>query len=287
MVEVAPRVYIETRYPGPTLGLVVLARGMVLVDTPPCADAAQSWQHTVRAMNGSVPDRVLVFLDAHPDRWLGASILGGVQVMHEDGYQWLREHERELLNNAFRGQAWELCPTRPQWVLPKSPVTFTEHMVLYLGDTPVILHHKPGHHPGAVWLEVPHARALFVGDTVVLREPPFLAWADFKAWRARLQELREQYGDYTVIGGRDGLLSLPDDVLEMERLLDAWQERLDAWGKRATPWGQISHQVEKWTAQWPARSRKHGEVYRRRVLQEVGTYYRRVYLQRVKRKKKK
>jgi len=219
MQEVAHRVYIETRYPGPTLGLAILPRGMVLVDAPPCPDAAQSWQHTVRAMNGSVPDRVLVFLDAHPDRILGGQVMVGTQIMHEDAYRWLMENETTLLGREPQGAAWEQCPTAvtPEW--PRHAITFTERMVLYLGDLPVLLHHKPGHRPGAVWVEVPHVRVLFVGDAVVLREPPFLAEADLPAWMRRLDELQEHYGDYVVIGGRDGVLNLPDALQTMRERL--------------------------------------------------------------------
>jgi len=278
MQEVAHRVYIETRYPGPTLGLAILPRGMVLVDAPPCPDAAQSWQHTVRAMNGSVPDRVLVFLDAHPDRILGGQVMVGTQIMHENAYRWLMENETTLLGREPQGAAWEQCPTAvtPEW--PRHAITFTERMVLYLGDLPVLLHHKPGHRPGAVWVEVPHVRVLFVGDAVVLREPPFLAEADLPAWMRRLDELQEHYGDYVVIGGRDGVLNLPDALQTMRERLEVWHEAMRRWARRGWTWAAAVQEAETWLSLWPAASRKEQVWFRQRWLSGLATCYRKHYL---------
>lgn len=278
MQEVAHRVYIETRYPGPTLGLVILSRGMVLVDTPPCTDAAQSWQHTVRAMNGSVPDRVLVLLDAHPDRILGSQILVATQILQEKGYRWLQENESMLLGREPQGAAWEQCPSPPVPEWPRNAITFTERLVLYLGDSPVTLHYKPGPFPGATWVEVPHVRVLFVGDAVVRREPPFLAEADLPTWMQTLDDLLDQYGHYIVIGGRDGILHLPEAVQTMKGYLKEWHEAMQTWARKGLPWSAVAREAEAWLSLWPAASLKEQALFRQRWLSGMAACYRKNYL---------
>ncbi len=279
MMEIASRVYIEDRYPGPVLGLVVLARGVVLVDTPPCPDAAQAWQHAIRAMNGGFPDRILVLLDHHPDRTLGASIVNGTIVAHEATVQWFQQHAAYFRSaTEKRGEVWESCPTlqNPQW--PQPHVTFSDKMSLYLGDTPVYVHHHPGPAPGATWVEIPHLRILFVGDTVVLKEPPFLAGADLEQWLEQLDLLLEHYGHYLIVSGREGLIEPERDIPLMKDRLREWHEQLMTWGKEKQPWSKVAKAVEKWVTLWDPPSERQAEQFRQRLLHGVGHYYKRRYL---------
>ncbi len=279
MIEIASRVYIENRYPGPVLGLAVLARGIVLIDAPPCPDAAQTWQHAIRAMNGGFPDRILVLLDHHPDRTLGASIVNGTIVVHEATAQWFHQHASYFRpTTEKRGEVWETCPTlqSPQW--PRPHVAFTDQLSLYLGDTPVYVHHRPGPAPGASWLEIPHLRVLFVGDAVVLKEPPFLAEADLEAWIQALDTMLEQYGHYFIVSGREGLIEPEQDIPRMRQRLEEWHQQLTAWGREKQPWSKVSKHVEKWLTVWEPTSERQAQMFRQRLLYGVGSYYRRRFL---------
>ncbi len=286
MREIATHVYLEDRYPGPVLGLAVLARGLLLIDTPPCPDSAQAWQHAIRAMNGGFPDRVLVLLDQHPDRSLGAAILSSTVVAHEDVPVWFQQHGNYLRATERRGDVWEACPTlgQPRW--PHIHVTYNQKLTLYLGDIPAYVHHHPGPSAGTSWVEIPHVRVLFVGDTVVLREPPFLAEADLPRWLETLRLLEEQYGHYLIVSGRDGLIEAARDIPLMRQRLQEWHEQLHEWGRARTPWSKIARQVEKWLALWQPASPRQAELFRYRLLHGVGTYYRRWYLQTRRRTRK-
>ncbi len=280
MIEIAPQVYLEDRFPGPRLGLVVLTRGLVLIDTPPCPDAAQTWQHAIRAMNGGFPDRVLVLLDHHPDRSLGAPVVDGTVMAHEATVDWFQSNPNYFRSQTDRrGHVWETCRTlqHPQW--PHVHVAYTGRASIYFGDTPVYLLHRPGPAPGATWVEVPHARVLFIGDAVVLREPPSLEEADLPVWLEQLARLKEAYRGWVVVGGRDGLLDLDRDVAEMEKRLRAWQEEMQTWARQKLTWSRVSRKVEAWLDLWQPRSERQAAMFRQRLLHGVAAYYRRHYVQ--------
>ena len=65
------------------------------------------------------------------------------------------------------------------------------------------IEHHPGPAPGAIWVEIPSKKIVFVGDAVVEHQPPFLADADLPAWIETLSVLRiPKYRDYTIVSGR-------------------------------------------------------------------------------------
>src|SRR5690606_7205931 len=87
-------------------------------------------------------------------------------------------------------------------------ISFVSQLSLHWSDTPVILESHPGPTDGAIWVILPEEKVVFIGDTVIKGQPPFLAHADIPAWLESLEYL--QGGDfkgYTMIGGRDGVLS--------------------------------------------------------------------------------
>jgi glyoxylase-like metal-dependent hydrolase (beta-lactamase superfamily II) len=54
---------------------------------------------------------------------------------------------------------------------------------------------------------LPWARVVFVGDTVWLREPPYLGEADVEAWIESLAELRSStFSRYKIVSSRDGVV---------------------------------------------------------------------------------
>ena len=75
MQELAPHVYIETGYAGVTLGAINWAHGLILIDAPFRAEDTRSWRSNLLNLGGGV-DRLLVNLDAHFDRTLGARAHG-------------------------------------------------------------------------------------------------------------------------------------------------------------------------------------------------------------------
>ncbi len=269
MQEIAPQVYIEDRYPGVVLGLLVMAQGSILIDSPPCPDNARSWKSALRAFNGRGPNHVLIYLDHHPDRCLGGRHFSNTIVAHEHAALVFSERPNMFRSQTIhRGENWELCPSMQgvRWGQPN--VFFDEAISFHWDDDPVTAFHRGGVSPSAVWVVWPSRRVIFVGDTVTAREPPFLAEADFATWEANLDELARTYADYRIIGSRDGVLRL-EHVLAFRDWLHHVHEELRKARARRLSAGEIARKLtEANLSRWvrPDLDEKRRNLYQQRLL---------------------
>ena len=182
MQEIAANIFIETSYPGVTLGAVCMPHGLVLMDAPFRAEDARSWRSALVNLGGGV-DRLLVNLDAHFDRTLGTRGMDCTVVAHEKVAQVFRNRPVTFKTQGSEtGSEWEqyngLGSIR--WAPPE--ITFTESMNIHWEDQPLCLVSRPGPAAGAIWAELPEQKVLFLGDAIVKDQPPYLAWADLPAW---------------------------------------------------------------------------------------------------------
>ncbi len=278
MHEIAPHVYLEDRYPGVVVGLLRLAQGTILIDSPPCPDAARAWRTALRAFNGRGPDRVLVYLDYQADHCLGARGLSHLIAAHEQVAAAF-----EPRTNLFRGQTagqgenWELCSSLQgmRWTAPN--LIFDKALSFYWDEEPVTLIHRPGPTPGSIWVQWPTARVVFVGDAVVRSEPPFLADADVDAWREALTRLQTEYEGWRLIGSRDGLLGM-DAVRALRAWLDEVDTRLRAQAQTYTSPEEVAAALtDLWQTRWPASTEPQAKIFRQRLEYGLRRLYERLY----------
>ncbi len=260
MQEIGLNVYIENRYPGVTLGAITSPRGTIMIDAPLKTDDCHMWSSAVLNRTGttlggngnSFHEHLLVYMDAHPDRTIGARALentGQVSVI-------IAQHDAarrfEELPTIFKGQnpdsgaEWETCDEviSTRWALPV--MTFTEEMQLHWGHptpkngikqpTLIILEHHSGPSAGAIWVHIPEYRIIFVGDAVCIHQPPFLETADIPPWLEMLEYMTTaKFRGYTFISSRSGIVH-EKDILAQRNLLDNIQEGLYRLARRnATP----------------------------------------------------
>ena len=210
MQAIAKDVYIENGYPGVTLGVVSLAHGLLQIDAPPFPEDARTWRATLLSLGGGA-ERLLVNLDAHPDRTLGARAMDCTIVAHEKTAQIFRTRP-----NTFKAQGeetgadWESIPGlgNIRWVLPE--ITFSQQMAIHWDDNaPILLEHHAGPSAGATWVLLPREKVVFVGDTVLSNQPPFLAGADLAAWLETIKLLLSPaFRGWQVVSGRGGLVNV-------------------------------------------------------------------------------
>jgi uncharacterized sulfatase len=208
MDAMAKNVYIEERFPGVTLGVIVQPRGLIQIDAPPAPEDGRAWRASLMGL-GNGHERILINLDSHPDRTLGVRAMDCTIIAHEKTARAFQNRP-----NTFKAQGdetganWEAIPGlgSVRWAPPE--ISFVSQMSLFWSDTPIILQSRPGPTNGAIWVVLPEEKVAFIGDAVVKGEPPFLAHADIPAWLEALDYL--QGGDfkgYTVISGRNGPVS--------------------------------------------------------------------------------
>jgi glyoxylase-like metal-dependent hydrolase (beta-lactamase superfamily II) len=208
MQEISEHVYIERSYPGVTLGALSWPHGLVLIDAPFRQEDCRAWRANLLNLGGGI-DRLLVNLDAHVDRTLGARAMECMVAGHERMAEVFRTRPLTFkTQGAETGAEWEaytgLCSGR--WAPPE--ITFNQSMQIHWSETPLVLESHPGPASGAIWALLPQHNVAFIGDAVVYDQPPFLAAADLPAWLNTLDLLASPaYQNVLLVGGRNGLVT--------------------------------------------------------------------------------
>jgi glyoxylase-like metal-dependent hydrolase (beta-lactamase superfamily II) len=216
MQEIAADIYIENQFPGVVLGVINMPHGLIQIDAPPSPEDGRTWRAALLNLGGG-SDRLLVYLDAHPDRTLGARAMDCTIVAQEKTAHVFRTRPTSFkAQGEETGSDWENIPGMGniRWVPPE--ITFSHQMTIHWGENPVVLEHHPGPTAGAAWVILPEARVVFVGDAVLKNQPPFLAGADLPAWLDTLKLLLSPaYRNWLVVSGRSGVVAV--DVIRAQR----------------------------------------------------------------------
>jgi glyoxylase-like metal-dependent hydrolase (beta-lactamase superfamily II) len=227
MQQIGKGIYFEDSYLGVTIGGLVFSHGTVYIDAPLRMEDMRSWRSALMTQR-SGNHRLLINLDAHPDRTLGSRVLDCTILAQQKTAQVFRNRPSIFKGQAVEtGAAWEEYSEAIglRWAPPD--ITFTQFMSLFWGGPEILLENHPGATAGAIWVIVPSERLAFVGDTLVINQPPFLASADLPAWIESLEQLKKSYAGYTLVGGRGG--QAVDESLD--RMLEGIQNALDGMEK--------------------------------------------------------
>ncbi len=276
MKKIKADIYLETKYPGVAVGAVLLERGTVLIDSPLKPEDSRDWLAQLKKA-GASERRVLINLDAHPDRTLGAQTLQAEAVAHRDTARQFRR--RASIFKALKqetGAEWEQLSglSGLRWVMPR--VLYSEQTALQFGEEPVRIEYHPGPHPGASWALLPEAKVAFIGDTVSVGQPPFLAAADIEAWVESLDLLLSPaYKGYKLICSRGGEAKAKD-VREQRRFLKDVESRLDRLGKRKAKSKESEKLAPKLIEKYKY-PKKYEALYSQRLKHGLKQYYERAY----------
>src|SRR4030067_2688665 len=202
MQQIKNGMYYEESSLGVTLGALIFPLGTILIDAPLRPEDGRIWRSTLLNLrSGTI--RLLISLDAHLDRTLGARAMDCTIVSHQRSALVFRNRP-----TIFKGQSpdsgseWEtyIDAISTRWTAPD--ITFTDRMSLYWGGAEVIMEHHPGPAPGAIWVGIPAEKVGFVGDAITPNQPPFLANAELETWLQTLDILLKEYKDFTIVSGR-------------------------------------------------------------------------------------
>jgi glyoxylase-like metal-dependent hydrolase (beta-lactamase superfamily II) len=227
MKEIATNVFIETQYPGVTLGAINKEHGLILIDAPLRYDDARLWKTAILTMKGGV-ERTLVNLDAHYDRTLGARLMDCNVIGHEQLALIIRARPLTFKAQGDEtGAEWELLSNlgNIRWGMPE--ITFSDRMEIHWDENPLILEHHMGSSQACIWALLPQDGVAFVGDTIVSGQPPFLAGANIPTWLESCKVLLStDYQSYTIISGRGGIVK-SEDVRKMVHFLEKAQKQME------------------------------------------------------------
>jgi len=225
MQKLAPKVFLENKYIGVNLGLVVTSEGLLLVDSPLHPEEVNEWWKVVSQRGRP---KFLILLDSHPDRVLGSRTLKLPAIAQDQTLKTIREWA-----DTFKGNAHPIGAEADQLkritgvnnAIPE--ITFSERMVIHMGGKEIVFLHRPGPRPGSMWMVIPDLSVVFVGDTVTIDEPPYVGVSDIEAWLNSLDELRgSDMNSYTLISSCGGRIKRKD-INHMARFLRKVQSRVE------------------------------------------------------------
>ena len=149
MHAIVDNIYIGDQFPGATLGVINMPHGLIQVDAPPSPEDGRAWRAALLNLGGG-SERLLVNLDAHPDRTLGDRAMDCTIVAQEKTAHVFRTRPTTFkAQGEETGSDWESIPGlgNIRWVTPE--ITFSHQMAIHWGDSSVILEHHPGPTAGA------------------------------------------------------------------------------------------------------------------------------------------
>lgn len=274
MQELTTGIFYEDTFPGVTLGALCLSRGTLLVDAPLRVEDGRAWRAALLNRGAGI-DRLLINLDCHPDRTIGARTLECPVVAHELVAQVFRTRPPTFKGQGLEmGAEWETCTDlgSSRWASPD--ITFTDRLDFHWGAPELYVASHPGPAPGASWVVLPSDRLAFIGDAVPVAQPPFLAEADIPAWLETLEQLlSSKYRSYTFISGRGGPVAV-EEIRALRGLLKKVDKKLTALWNNNAPVEEAIKLVPTLMEDYdPPRSRV--ELYTQRLRYGIERYYNR------------
>jgi glyoxylase-like metal-dependent hydrolase (beta-lactamase superfamily II) len=271
MQEIQPGIFYEDSYPGPTIGAVLLPRGMIFIDAPLRPEDGHRWKTTLLNRSQGTIHKIVACLDDHPDRTIGARSLDCPIVAHKDAAKALKDP-----SGVYRSQEssthWDRYPDSSglQWMVPD--ITFTDKMEFHWSEKPVLMEHHPGPRQGSSWLILPEQQVLFIGDAVVINGPPYLEKAHLPTWIDTLDELlKAKYKDFTVISGRGGPIEI-DQVKELKKSFRKIHRRIDKLASRKASAEDAAELADKFMDEFSFEKRDR-EFFLQRLQHGLSQYY--------------
>jgi cyclase len=275
MQALANQVSIEEQYPGVTLGVIALPHGLIQIDAPPAPEDGRSWRAALLNLNSGV-ERLLVNLDGHPDRTLGARAMDCTILAHERTAETFRNRP-----NTFKAQGeetgadWEsvIGMGNIRWAPPE--ISFTSRMSIEWSNFTVVLEHHPGPTAGACWVILPEPRIVFVGDLVVKNQPPFIASANLLEWVKSLDHLLAGYTEFTIVSGRSGVIPFAS-VQAQRDMINTVHEQLEALAQKQAGPDAVESLIQPLMATIKAPAERQKQ-YIQRLAHGLKHYYARHY----------
>lgn len=207
MNEIANNIFLEERSAGIVLGVFRLNDGLLTIDAPLKADDQQSWRHHLAQLDGR-GGQLMVMLDTNMDRLLGMHFSTFPALAHETALEIIQNLPSSLRIPEMQVRSDSEAYDQSQgvrWRLPN--MTFSKQVSIHWDDRPITMIHQPGAHRAAIWVHDAAEKVVFIGDSVVIDQPPFLECCQLDLWLEELKWLNsDQFQDYKIISGRNGMI---------------------------------------------------------------------------------
>jgi len=275
MQEINENIIIDTSMSGVTVGVIKTVRGVLFIDTPLTPKDVQSWR-TIAMKNDGGSTRIHVLLDEHFDRTTSTIPIKVPVIAHEKTSKAIQGRPSNFrLPSVDTGSEWELYPEIGplQWIVPE--ITFSSEMKLEWDNDMAELDYRPGPSRGAIWIDLPNYKVIFVGDAVVAGEPPFLENADLDQWLEILDILKSNdYKNYTIVSGRSGVVG-KNEINDQIKFLNLVKKKLEKYSSRSIDAAQLDKFAISLLDNFPTKTKKMQEHYKARLKWGISQYFNR------------
>jgi cyclase len=200
---------VETGFRLVNVGAILTDQGFVLIDTPPYPQDARYWRERLTEIS-DLPILAIINTDSHRDRifgngWFDAPVI----IAHDETILQLQSLPSTFIDFSVEAFCHNLLG-RSSFAgahLRLPTVGFTHRMQIRYGERTIPLLAMPGPSVGSVWVHLPDQRVLFVGDSVVTDQHPFIASPCTKQWLDSLSILRRaRFPADQIVPGRGPLV---------------------------------------------------------------------------------
>jgi cyclase len=203
MDQVAPGVYVETKYESGNVGFIVTGAGVVCVDAPMLPSDVRDWKAQILSATDE-PIITLIQTDYDQARVVGTYLFDVPLVAHDAIMDRIKIYGSEKAVN----QISELIARsggiadfdQGGWQVRMPDVTFSERLVLYKGECMIHVLHGGGHSSATSMVHLPEHDLLFSGDVVFCNQHPSMTYAETKEWLSALNQLRKMSVETIVPG---------------------------------------------------------------------------------------
>ena len=277
MQEICKNVYIDTSYEGVTLCALRWPHGMILIDSPFRPEDTRSWRSSLMNMGGG--NHLVITMDCQYDRVIGLKAMESIVVAHDEVSHMLQSRPATFKTiPSDMGCEWERYENlgNVRWCIPE--ITFSDEFSLLWDGNPINLISRPGCAEGAIWVELPEEKIIFVGDCVVAHQPPFFETANIPVWIQNLKELLSPiYQEYTVIGGRNGVLHY-SDIEKQLQFLDTVYHQITHLANTKGNLNQINKIAANLVEEFPTLDQYRKTIYHNRLSYGLTEYFQARYL---------
>ncbi len=216
MQELTPNVSIQQNALGLYTGIIQTKDGNILIDSPYRTEDHKNWGNR----NVKSDAIFLVLLDTQYDRTLSAKGCDCIIISQSDYLLPAKPRQQavklqEELLGAGDGHEQTGSSSRPY----APEISFDKNMNLFFGGSEIFLEHHPGSNVAGIWAVLPQEKVIFVGDSVMVNQPPFLAYSEPAAWAADMKILASRaFKGYQIVSSRAGIVT-QDQVRAMGKLM--------------------------------------------------------------------
>ena len=202
MQQISEHVYIETKYLGCNIGVVLTDQGPIVIDTPALPDDTRDLKDQILRLTKKKIAYV-IYTHEHFDHVIGgAGLTKKVIAQHSavKDIEYLRENLPTEINHFFPDLYRQYKDIFDNLNIIPPQITFVTEMMLYAGDLELRLRRVGGHSPASSLIHIPQEKVLFCGDNADVGMPFVAPYSQFGEWIEALKTIEKMDVEHIIPG---------------------------------------------------------------------------------------